>query len=143
MRFSILAILITAGLISVSIFGFWAMSFVDHNAQHSCPITLISESDCPPGSSGIAIASHYAAWLQNLTRFTVNAGIASLIFALLLAFVYLRFSKLPPISSILRALSFQRYYSIFEPHFTPRESILFWLAFRNKRDLNTLTGCMI
>lgn len=123
----------------VAVFGLLGLSFIGHHGHHTCPIAAISGNDCPSVNNVLALAVHHLSGLQNLTRAIITGAGPSAFFALMLVlFTLILMRLLGQIS--LPPLSYQPHRKIEKPTFRPNWQFLYWLALRNKQNLQTALG---
>lgn len=131
-------LLIISSLLIMGVFGFLGLGSVDHNAQHNCPIPLMSGGDCPPVGNTMALASHHVSGLQYFTQSIISIDSSLLMLSTLLVFALLFFSKFSQETSLRQPLSHEAYQRIAESRFIPKKQFLRWLALRHKRDPRAL-----
>ncbi len=133
MRSRIFSTLIISSLLTVGVFGFLGLGFVDHGGQHTCPISLISGGDCS-SIGGVALAFHHVSGIQNLTQSMIGFSASSLVLSIFFVFALLVVSKLLQRSPVLQLSSHKVYYRTAGSNFIPKKQFLRWLAIHHKRD---------
>ena len=135
MKLKFLTIILTVIVVLLTPLSLWSVSSMDHSSSsHKCPISTLSEQDCPPATNALSLVQHHASGLVLLDQALIGTNALLLLLSvlflgvLLSIFVHIRNFLLPTIQV-------QRYYKQSQLVFArSRMKLLDWLSLHTKRD---------
>ena len=133
MKFKILSVLIISVLV-VGVFGFMALGTINHNGQHSCPVSSFSGGGCPPAEGNIMLALHHLSGIQKLVQAINIADASLLVFLFLLTIILLIFFKPLDKNIPSQVLSRKIFYKISEFNFVAVKQFIRWYSTLYKLD---------
>ena len=138
MKLRLVPILLIAGIIFVAIFGFLSISSIHQGSYHTCPIAFMSDGDCPPVGSALALIAYHWSGLQRLTQSIISINISLLMLSVFL--ISVRVDSLKLLQKVLSTQHsfYQRCCTSKRSSFAPKKHLLRWLALRNKKDPHAL-----
>lgn len=135
MRWMFIFILIISSFILTGTMGPLFFDFMEHDNNHFCPISSLSEKNCLSINNALnSVVYHISGW-QKIFQAIISFNPVLLIVFILTAFFALILKKSSEFFNNKSRFYYQRYLTINEKLFESLKQFLQWLALFNKSDI--------
>jgi len=120
-------------ILSISFFilaGFFSMSFMNNDGNHTCFVSLMTGKDCSALSS-VEMALYYMSGLKNFTQAIINFNINLFIIFISIVFLVFILVKFLRNNFLNRYFSYLKYFIAGELAFRPKKDFFRWLVINN------------